>query len=704
IGELTEGRRWLDEAVRYFDEAIYRDSKWADPYVGLAETKLLLEQRGMVVKSSMHHRDGVYYEDAALEHLASALQHQPEYPAAVALLGRLLLDLDAPLFPQPLAKAIKASARHDANGPVPQLLLGRWLRKQGRLDQAAAAFRRYGELGGDGGLADLELARVLYLQGQGAAAVRTYLAGTARAGTLARTALRRDLTWFATDEELRRFDSLPPDSVGARVRQIWAERDAAALRPAGDRLREHLRRWWQVQEKFRLVGRGKKARFGWGLSGTPQQLGGDALELGTWALFQPGSLPESDPRALGIDARGVIYMRHGEPEARASWHGTVEGQTPSSCFAANESWKYELPTGPIVLHFCASEALGTTAPTSLVSMLPLSADMIGARSALDPSFARLELDLRAYELAVHLKGRLATNRSGAEFGPVAPGITQTIPQRARQFGEASLALGLATDTHPLDYERDLEPTVQVYAVGHPSGSGRALVVFALPGERLHPETLQGRVVYPVRMRVTAVDTARGHTRTLDTLRYFAAQDTIRKGAYLYGTLELPLTPGSYYVRALFEQQKQRAAGAAGRPQVPVPGMPGRLTMSDLITGAAGSGLNWTHRGRRISLNPLDSYPSGSDVELYYEISGTEPDRRYRTSVELARTGGGAGQGKDRIALGFTDRATARELLVQRAIGLGQLLPGRYLLTVRIEENATGRQVVRERMINVRAER
>ncbi|HEU4700618.1 MAG TPA: hypothetical protein VFS40_15645, partial [Gemmatimonadales bacterium] len=224
LGELGEGRARLDEAIRHFDEAIYRDKTQADPWVGLAEAKLLLDERHAVVKESMHQPAGTYYEDAALQHLLTALRLQPTYPAAVALLARILVGFDAPPLPSELVEGLRLAAAHAENGPLPPLLLGRWLRKPQRslappaLDSAAAAFHRYAALGGDRGLAELELARVAYKRGRPDSAVALYLAGAAHGDTLARAAFRRDLTWIADSAKLEAFDRAPADSVGAWVR------------------------------------------------------------------------------------------------------------------------------------------------------------------------------------------------------------------------------------------------------------------------------------------------------------------------------------------------------------------------------------------------------------------------------------------------------------------------------------------------------
>jgi tetratricopeptide (TPR) repeat protein len=696
LGELGDGRERLDEAVRHFDEAIYRDPAWAAPWLGLAETKLLLAERMMPAKRSMHQGDGVYYEDAALEHLVAALRLQPRYPAAVALLAKRLLGIDAPTFRGEHAEAIRLAAAQAENGPVPQLLLARYLRQREQPDSAAAALARYESLGGDAGLAGLELARVRYQQGRDGEAVRAYLAGARLMGVLGRAALRRDLVWLASPEELEAFDRLPADSLGPWTERLWARRDAAALRPVGDRLKEHLRRWAYAQQNFRIVGRQKhRSKVGIGPSGmaardrknadaAPSYTGTVAakarglddaeVSLSYNTLYGAGTFPEVERRALNIDHRGLIYLRHGEPSLRVSspGRGGTEG-----CDVANESWRYDLPDRQLVFHFCASLALGTASATTLVPMLDLDADMLESRVGLD--------------------GRYWGLASQVRNGNLPPETLRRITEEGRR----TIAEGLRTDSYLLLFKHALEPTVQIYAVGEPdAAANRALVVFAIPGERLQPEFVGERLAYPLRLRISAVDTLRGITRMLDTLRLFATRDTLRKGQYLSGTQELPLPPGSYQLRALLEQRERNAAGAVGRAAVGATGTPGQLTLSDLVPGAAGSGLEWSHRGRRIPLNPLDSYAPGSELQLYYELGGAVRGREYRTEARLARTGIGGKAGSDGVTLSFTDRADAAEMALQRTIGLGRLEPGRYLLIVTVREEGGQRSASRELTVNI----
>jgi hypothetical protein len=400
-------------------------------------------------------------------------------------------------------------------------------------------------------------------------------------------------------------------------------------------------------------------------------------------------------------------MRHGEPDARAF---AVVTTGRGGCYTANESWKYELPEGPIVLHFCASEALGTTSASTLVPLLPLVADMYAARIDLDIRFGVMEMELRRAEAAVEATAFSARAARAASLARMAgqdsvpgaivtPGrISDATTRLTMQRGTNSIRAGLTTDTHPLDYKVDLKPVVQIFASSHSAEAGTVLVVFALPGENIVPSIKDRQLVYPLTLRVTAVDTAQGIVRTVDTVRYFEAADTVRKNQFLYGTLAFQLEPGSYYIRALLEQPARQAAGAGGRAEVIVPGLRQPFTLSDIITGSRESRMTWAHNGLQIPLNSLDAYRTGGILDLYYEVIGLEAGQLFTTSIEMARSGSSR-QGKDRILLQAEQRADGGVTVITQSLELRDMAPGRYLLVIPVT-GPGGVSARRERMVNI----
>lgn len=754
-GQLTANRAPLDRAQGFFDEAVFRSpDSWPWPWYGLALADLALDSTDAVVKRSMHSGPGVYYHDAALHALGKALEADSSFVPAATLLGDILLPFGERSLNDELTRAVRRAAASN-RAASPWLALGRLYRNMHQSDSAITAFHQYVTLGGDSGLGLLEEARSRFARGQVQAASTAYYTGARVADALARQQYRRDLGWVASPEELAAFDQVPRDSLEPFVRAFWAKRDAEEMRDPGERLREHVRRWRYVFEHFQLSARAE---------GTPQRGGANcgpgmfpslrddpashahsatALEAAVppdLQLFEPGIYAATWRGKRMVDDRGLIYMRHGEPDKRATAsleqarYNTVQSMIVASSVAGkekqfleeqaarpnpngvvnmagtitlaekaheltghiqvgagntpaqtetrpNESWKYMTPHGNLLFHFCGSMALGTTAATTLVEMLPLSPEMLGPRSSLDPRFGTLE-------------GELMTFRAGQGNLPSA---AREMTRELAEKGRRDIAVGLSTDEFAPEFKHDITPFTQFYAVGQPdAGTSALLAIFAFPGEDLIPaESPDGKLVYPIAFRLIATDAA-GHIARIDTTRYFTAPDTLFEKEYLYGMEMLPLDAGTWKVRLLATEPGLDAGGAVERREVAIRGGTS-LVMSDLIFGRLHSGLTWTSDHGEVPLSPLDFYSRSGAVEVYYEVSGAVPGQTYHTDLTLT---GLSGRFKGNVRLGFDERATGPILRLKRSVALDRLKGGRYRMSVTVTEQGTERKVTGTRVLNV----
>jgi hypothetical protein len=389
-------------------------------------------------------------------------------------------------------------------------------------------------------------------------------------------------------------------------------------------------------------------------------------------LFEPGIVAATWRGKRLVDDRALIYMRHGEPDERAAYHGPRAKVWDQREVFPNESWKYRTPHGTLLFHFCGSMALGSQAPTTLVEMLPLAATVLESRGALDPRFYRLATDMRS--------------NSG-----------RTLLQTLIRDGWQNIRSGLSTDEFPVNYAHSLEPLVQFFAVGQPAiGTSEVLTVFAFDGDDLTPTALPGGgVVYPIALRLIATN-AQGEFRRVDTTRYFRAADTLRAGQYLYGIETLPLPAGAWNVTLLTTQPDADAGGAVQRREVAFQSG-NALNLSDLVFGREQSGLSWQSSHGTVPLSPLDAYPRKGAVEVYYELSGAERGREYRTRIELK---GVSGDAKGDVTLTFSEQAHEHMIPLRRSVAIDRLEGGQYRMTVTVSEEGTGRTVTRERLLNV----
>ena len=115
------------------------------------------------------------------------------------------------------------------------------------------------------------------------------------------------------------FDNASGARRVAYLKQFWTDRDRAELRGDGERLREHYRRLFYARKNFQLTSLNRHY---------------DIVER-----YRSGS--------RDFDDRGVIYIRHGEPNTRATY--AAPGLEP------NESWRYTRPEGDLLFHFVARE-------------------------------------------------------------------------------------------------------------------------------------------------------------------------------------------------------------------------------------------------------------------------------------------------------------------------------------------------------------
>src|SRR5574341_833169 len=309
LGELA-AKSHLDDAAGEFEWAAELRADWPYPWYGLGLAELALGEHAVIAIENLRQILGRDYLSKAARAFARATEADPSFSAAVidlanaALAQRIQPRLEVALHAVRLAAASPAG-RH----PEVQLVRGRVEREAGEADSALAAFRAYLAAGGDSGIALFEVARTSYLAQRLTEAWAAYFNGARRATSAAAVSLYRlDLSWIADSAELQAFDAL--GNAGERAAWLdafWSKRDAADARDVGERLAEHYRRWFKARHDFRLVSRHRHYDI------TERYRSGQAE----------------------FDDRGVIYLRHGEPDRRAQFVQTnVE---------PNESWLYRRP-------------------------------------------------------------------------------------------------------------------------------------------------------------------------------------------------------------------------------------------------------------------------------------------------------------------------------------------------------------------------
>ncbi len=471
------------------------------------------------------------------------------------------------------------------------------------------------------------------------------------------------MAWIATPAELAAFDRLAPDSVGMWLRRFWSGRDVEDARRPGERLVEQFRRYAYAREHFRLTTRHRHYDIEETYRDTTQQ---------------------------EFDDRGVIYMRHGEPDGRARYSDQY--------VEPNETWVYRRQPGPdLVFNFVAK---GHVQDYKLVESL---LDVYGFSTA---------VAIQTHtDLPTAVIGGLLSSRS--EIAPIyerlahgGPAGRSALLGEERMLGQRSIRVGTTTDSYEIRFARDLEPVVSTFVLADSMRRPRLHVVFAIPASALHAYPAPRGVGYPFDFRVIVYDRSLRAVATVDTVRVFRRDEPPPAGSYLTEQVALPVPAGTWDYHFVAEELEADAGARVSGTDLVVPPTDTGFTASDLVLGRVGSGLILRHAGGEIPLNPLQQYPREGTLELYYEIYGLPLGASVATRVGVERAGGrslwqrifGGGHGVHLEYATVTDAADRAG--VRQSIVLAGLPAGRYVLTVELRDEATRRRVERRQTFDI----
>jgi GWxTD domain-containing protein len=544
--------------------------------------------------------------------------------------------------------ALRRSAS-TAAGRDPQVLLarGRVEREVGDGDSALAAFHGYMDGGPSRSLAQLEIARTLFLLGR-FDGVKPYYDGAGSDDTATVAGYRADLATIASDSVLNEFDHRTGQQRAAYLKQFWGDRDRQELRADGERLREHYRRLFYARKNFQLTSLNRHY---------------DISER-----YRSGS--------RDFDDRGIIYIRHGEPDSRATY--AAPGLEP------NESWRYSRPDGDLIFHFVSREDVQDfKLVESLFDVLGFSEAVVlrGDRASDNPMAEQLML---SREQLSPIYQRLQVAGTGGQ---------DQYQTEERRMGQNSIARGTKTDSYELRFARELKVHSDVLAVGRDSSGSEVQVTYAISGKGLEPVTVTRGYLYSVRVRFAAMDAAGRVVSAIDTTRHFVAPEPVPEGEHLVGRVAVPLPVGHYQYR-LAVQQGEEAGVVMPRDEVRVGGASSLgLALSDLVLGNRSSNLTWLRSPRdTVLFNPLQTFKRSDEMQLYYEVAGLRPGKPYEVQVAVKKQGGSGGLfkkifggGGAAISLKFNAQAASSFESAHRGLKLDRLKQGHYVLELTVTD-------------------
>lgn len=697
LGELSDSAPPLIDALLQFYEAGVRRSKWPYAPFGLGATKLALDDIGAGEVRSAHQVAGAGWRFGAADAFLTAVQRDTNYITAAVELGLTVMRTPTWIRLDPVVTALSRAARSGRAGNDIWLVLGRLERQVDSQQAALRAFDAYVSLpGADVSMGQLERARTLFALGQPREGEQAYYLGAQDASAEARAMYRKDLGWIADSAELVTFDSTASDRLGGFLGRFWRDRETVSGRAPGSRIAEHYRRWGIAERRYKL-----------------QPVFHQQWDFG--AVYRTAQTE--------VDDRGVVFIRHGEPDDRASF--AADGVPP------NESWVYHRPGQDLILHF--SQSLTSSGWRLIDGLGQLGSSpcqvpaLLDSRAALDPMYQRMADAARGDSLNLAMAARSGDRQAVRFFEACIPGRlsrAQTVAaviaagasgaslhyfdthsqDEERLAARRNILASTTTDSDPLRFRTQIQPIVQAYGVGGPRpGVGRLLIVWDIRGAD-HPraDTIPGvsGVVYSVRIRANVTDSTGKLVVGVDSVkRYHVGAGLLPENAHLNQLLSVDVPAGTYRIQlsvadTIGDKGALRVLGG-----IPVPAFTGPPEMSDLVLGLEGSTLLWNRGGTPFPLNPRNIWTTRESMEVGFELAGLPAGTSYKVRIGIADLGADSTR-PAKASVEFENQASGARELIAQSLGLGALKPGRYLLTATVTSPAG--VLRRERRITIAA--
>lgn len=552
-----------------------------------------------------------------------------------------------------------------------------------RYDEAAETAAEAAELGDPAGFRALGVVRLLG-DDDPALGGEMYLQGlsNADAGTLAR--YFEDIAPLLLLDDLREWAGLDEGQRRLWLRRELEWRASTAGRTVAERLAVHFQRLETAIDRFR-----RHAHRG---ARPPDAIVWDSLYL-----------------RLPYDDRGLIHIRHGEPDeiVRAPSGRSGPGK---------EAWVYyQLNGGRAVFEFRLTRTWA-----DYVMALPAECDPFGymygvggaagevrfnantpMNTAWLEEFERgvldygIRLGVADPALAIHVQRCYTAIRRPGRLAEELPYI-RLIEAARRRAARTGVDEALSSESAAPRFENYIQALSSVYAFRGRDNATDIAAFLLLPARQISPRQLNRGVAYPLRLSLAIEDPVAQQVQRTDTLLAFTAPQVLeREDQYLRTALQMraePVENATVRITVLNQEHPDEGQILVGTKTVPAY-PPGEWAMSDLVIAAAQPGA-WRRGGVAISPLPGHQLAHTERFRLFYEVYGLEPGQSIRTQITIAPGTDAellsrlkALFGSERVLeLRFEETAWPGPdgtLQVERTV-LPSLEPGRYTLQVEIE--------------------
>jgi GWxTD domain-containing protein len=666
----------LDPVKELFEEEIDAGRNLARAHNGLGRYYLQQHEHAITILESIQKLFNWDHITQARKHFRRATEADPRYVEAWynwATAGRRAKDDDA------LREAVAALRRVVALDPHYRdayRLLAVTLRDLEDPDGAEAALAEWRATPGFSlALANLEEAYIaLGIRDQLADGARLYWDGLAAAASDEEVdAYVEDVKVVLSRDETDELAELDAAARRAWLQTWWQAAADRALVSRDERLAEHYRRLAHVERSYALM--------------IPQRRHYSAI-----SAYRPRE-------QSGFDDRGVVYLRHGEPDDVARFTGPNVQR--------NESWRYRRSEGDLVFHFVSDE---DTEDFKLVTSLA---------DALMRNSATLAQNRNSAENAGELFQSRATldpiyNRLAFQFDPM-----------LLREEEEDVARDVRVGTSTASYVPESPDSLPFYAVPASfrgeGGDAELLLYFGVPTSDLEmPAGARGpRVAYAANMVLEDPDGDEPVTgRATDSLAVELPEAPSRDaGVLIPDVLRVRAAEGEYRYRLRVRDLHSRNTGTL-EGDVEIPDFRGFSASSVVLASRVEAAPPGKFSQGPLKVVPLPSqaFREGQPVFVYYEIYGLEPgeDGRVRWRTEytvrarerkrniavrlLGAVGNLVGSGRERgeeVGLAVDSEGEPAERMREHlTLDLNESEPGPYELVVKIEDAVSGRSVER----------
>ncbi|HUF50097.1 MAG TPA: hypothetical protein VMN60_04655 [Longimicrobiales bacterium] len=632
LWEVTGERAHARRSRGHFDRAARHDSgnAWAHYGHALSLAAEMDRDAGRLVTHINAARDlGLDPVSRARRALERAVALDPSLPGAVDLLARYSVttrDEDGLILAR---TSFETSASGPAGGETELLGVALTARELGDHAGAAAAARRAIAAGNASASSYLSLAVSLAGMPDSLAPAGVAYGNALRLADAAMLErLWDDAGMLRSAKDSAEWVGTDPVHRRSMLRSFWDVRGALAGLTGDERAAEHYRRVAVARRRFH-----RRGMFG----------------------AAPGNALLLEKVSAAYDDRGVIYVRHGEPEH------TI-GVPP---LQEHIAWFYESVDGqPRSYHF-EKRAEGPSRDYLLMYNLPCLMDPMAA--TFDPRLTPL----------------------------VKPSCDwYTVRSISAEIGRDS-HLALRSDSHSPAFDADVPFHYDFYSFRAAAGT-ELLMAVGVPLDRLPPGQRS------LRMRLSVVDTARAATAHTSRITELLERRT-DPGIILRTHLSLLSPAAAVVYRIDVRDASNPRIGTIYGGDIELPDYTGdTLMISDVVLAEQRDSGNVQRGGTRLALSPTQVFRNG-EFRVYYEIYNLPPGTAYSTELVLEPFRDGIGDrirslfsGADDVELRFDDTVPpdAGSTLPQIRDVTAPYRPGAWLLRVTIT-TAAGR-VTRER--------